>query len=72
MGGPSSGAPRKPIRCIETGEVFPSVHGAALACEVDRRNLQKALRNRRLRAGGYHWCYAMPEGEYLDDFLELC
>ena len=48
----------KPIKCVETGEVFPSLKevgrkkGYSIGC------INHALRGRREKAYGYHWEYA--------------
>lgn len=45
-----------PVRCIETGLVYPSVMAAAAAVFVTRHWLHYSLRT-GCRAGGFHWQY---------------
>ena len=47
----------KPVRCVETREVFPSVAAAAKWAGSDRSAISHAIRLGH-RAGGYHWEYA--------------
>lgn len=48
----------KPVKCVETGEVFMSI------CQVEREKgylrscINHVLRGRRKKAYGYHWEYA--------------
>lgn len=57
---PTPGA--KPVRCIETGHVYPSVEAAAAAAYTSKENIYHALRSKgHYRAGGYHWEYAEPD-----------
>lgn len=44
----------KPVRCIETGEVFQSLSEAARFCERSNPTLRKAIA-KRWRCGGYHF-----------------
>lgn len=51
---PTRGRPRRQVRCVETGEVFPSADAAARAVFVVPKTVEKAL-TKGYRAGGYHW-----------------
>ena len=44
----------KPVRCVETGDVYTSITKAAQAVGVTRCVVSEALR-KGYRAGGYHW-----------------
>lgn len=44
----------KPVICIETGVVYPSIGAAAIACGVEHGNISRATRQ-GMKAGGYHW-----------------
>lgn len=49
----------KPVRCIETGHVYPSVEAAEAAVYTSKGNIHHAIRSEgHYRAGGYHWEYA--------------
>jgi len=48
---------RKPVRCIDTGEVFASVAEAANAKGTYGGNIAKCIQGLRGDAGGYHWEY---------------
>lgn len=49
--------PPRPVRCVETGEVFPSIRAAARAVGVAcTSNISEAILKGR-RAGGFHWQY---------------
>lgn len=50
------GRNRSPVRCIETGMVYPSVTAASAAAFVDRNQLHRSLRT-GCSAGGFHWQY---------------
>ena len=43
------------VRCVETGEEFPSIKSAAEWCGVTSSNLSAVLAGRQKSAGGYHW-----------------
>lgn len=47
---------KKPVRCIETGEVFESRAAAARAVGVADTSLQSAIK-RNGTSAGYHWKY---------------
>jgi len=47
----------KPVLCVETGEVFPSITSAAKSIGVCDKAISQLLNNppNRHTAGGYHW-----------------
>lgn len=49
----------KPVICVETGEIFPSIKDAALSVGVHKHEITAVLRGYRNRktSGGYHWKY---------------
>lgn len=51
----------KPIRCIDTGEVFPSAAAAALAKDIDSVQTLRNAVNCGCRAAGLHWEYIVRE-----------
>ena len=53
----AAAAVRKPVRCVETGEVFESVKAAAAAVNRLPSNISAALKGRAMTSGGYHWEY---------------
>jgi hypothetical protein len=50
----------KPVLCVETGVVYPSIRNAARAINYDNATIQRicACKGRGKTAGGYHWRYA--------------
>eukprot|EP00808_Paulinella_micropora_P002543 g78978.t1 len=61
-------APR-PVRCLETGQVYPSISCAARSVHVVQQTLSKAVRKGG-RAAGFRWMYADDNGEDLCDITE--
>lgn len=55
---PTHGA--KPVRCIETGRVYPSMEAAAQYAHCSACNIGQNCLGRQKSAGGYHWEYAEP------------
>lgn len=50
------GYPMKKVRCIETGEVYPSLQAAARANKMSASNLCRLVKyNIPGICGGYHW-----------------
>lgn len=49
------------VRCIETGEVYPSIRQAALAVDRHFSSLSACLRGSTPRCAGYHWEYVDEE-----------
>lgn len=48
----------KPVRCVETNEVFPSIRCAAIHYGVSATNLGNSIRGKgQKRCAGYHWVY---------------
>jgi hypothetical protein len=47
---------KRPVLCIETGVVYPSVRGAERLSGVCRVNIRNSIRT-GYRAGGHHWKY---------------
>ena len=45
----------KAVRCVETGEIFYSIHSAAESCGVTDGAISAVLRGRNEKSGGYHW-----------------
>ena len=50
------------IICIETNQIFESLHEADRQTNIDYRNIQRSCKNGKI-AGGYHWQYYKKEGE---------
>lgn len=48
----------RPVQCVETGEVFPSVRAAAREYNCDHKNIQRAVSGRYETACKLHWRYA--------------
>lgn len=51
----------KKIQCIETGEIFKSLHEASDKMNIACNNICHCLKGRRPHAGGYHWRYINAE-----------
>ena len=49
---------KRPVRCVETGEVFLTIHSAASLIGVDDKTIIAALNKPTHTAGNYHWCDA--------------
>ena len=61
---PSGGETPRQIRCIETGEVFPSTYAVARRFGIkSNSNLYWALSAKNHMAWGYHWEYYGKEDE---------
>lgn len=52
--------PGRPVRCIETGDIYPSAAAAGRAVYVVKETVHQAIR-RGYRAGGYRWVWADTE-----------
>ena len=50
--------PRRPIRCIETGVVYPSMTKAAAEYGVCTAAISHALKGKQKTSAGMHWEYA--------------
>lgn len=44
-----------PVRCIETGEIFPSASAAASALNLSSSNILKVCKKERQTTGNLHW-----------------
>lgn len=44
-----------PVRCVETGVIYPSGKAAAEAIGISRGSIAHATKGERNRAGGFHW-----------------
>lgn len=51
----------KPVRCIETGEVYYSANEAERQTGVNSSHIGEVCRGIQKTAGGYHWCYFQQE-----------
>lgn len=49
----------KPVRCIETGEIYPSVSEAARQLGVDKVNISRCCLGQQKTSCGYHWEYVV-------------
>ena len=49
----------RPVRCVETGEVFRDAAAAARALGLHRCHINNCCRGRRNEHGGLHWEYAV-------------
>lgn len=60
----------KAVRCVETGEIFPSIKQAATNKGVNAHEITAVLRGWRNRktAGGYHWEYHNSVETSRDEF----
>ena len=48
----------KAVRCLDTGEIYPSASVAAKKIGVDPSNVSKAVRGVQQTAGGFRWEFA--------------
>lgn len=46
---------RKPVQCIETGEIYVTVTEAERKTGIPRQNIRKQINHLISHAGGYHW-----------------
>ena len=54
----------KPVRCVETGRLYPGIAAAAQAMGLKSgASISKALSGVKKTAGGYHWEYADDGGD---------
>ena len=58
---------KKPVICIETGEIFESVKSAAAKAGVTHSCVSMALNGRGKTAGGYRWAYLNPEDKVSEE-----
>lgn len=52
------GRAKRPVKCLETGVIYTSLHEAAAATGACLGPLHCALNGRYRTAGGFHWEYA--------------
>ena len=45
----------KPVKCLDTGEIFPSAHEAECKLRIDNRRISDCCHGKRKTAGGFHW-----------------
>lgn len=45
----------KPVRCVETGKVYPSAVKAGEELGFNRKQISKCLKGHHNTAGGFHW-----------------
>ena len=58
---------KKPIICIDTGEIFDSVKSAAASVGVTHSCISMALTGSIKMAGGYRWAYLNPEDKFSEE-----
>lgn len=46
---------KKPVRCVETGEIFDSIKDAGAAINRLPDGISKVLAGKHKTCGGYHW-----------------
>lgn len=51
----------KPIRCDDTGVVYPSTVAAGQATGINRASISHCANGRYTQAGGYHWSFITKE-----------
>ena len=58
------------IRCVETGEIFPSIKAAAEHYGLNLPNISAVLAGRNKTTGGFHWQYVdgQPPQQRSDNF----
>lgn len=54
---------KKPVRCVETGEVYESVKAAGAAINRWPANISACLNGKQQTCGGYHWEYVEVKDE---------
>lgn len=52
-----SAALKKPVICIETGQVYESALDASVITGVNRNGISQVCNGKAKRAGGYHWAF---------------
>lgn len=50
--------PHRPVRCVETGEVFKNQTEAGRAIGKHKYGINNVLKGKQNTCGGYHWEYA--------------
>ena len=51
----------KPIICIETGAIYPSLSQCERETGISHQNISKAISGKQKTAGGYHWRFATAD-----------
>lgn len=56
--------PCKPVRCVESGQIYPSLCAAARDLRIQQSSISQVINGHRgvKTAGGYHWELANQEG----------
>lgn len=52
-----------PFKCVETGQIFKSLHECARVCNLQRRTIRRRLNGLKNKSSGLHF-------EYLDNCIE--
>ena len=52
------GLPKRPVLCVETGEIFESCSAAARWCGSNSSHISNTCRGTYEQTKGYHWRYA--------------
>ena len=63
------GTKAKPVRCVETGVVYPSMTAAARAVDVWQDGIAKATYRTDLTAGGFHWEFVVDMAANSEEYL---
>lgn len=58
---------RRAVRCIDTGETYPSVSEAARLTGIDRQRIKDCCHHRRQSTQGMHFCFVEEIEERLKD-----
>lgn len=66
----------KPVRCVETGEIYKSTHEASRVTGIGQSNISKCCLGKRKSAGKYHWEWYHPQQASanivdMSDYLEI-
>lgn len=48
----------RPIKCLETGQIFKNSYEAGVFCGAPATNVTRACQKKRKSVKGYHFCYA--------------
>ena len=51
----------KPVKCLETGVIYPSTRDAGRKLGISNANISSCCRGKRHIAGGFHWAYVDKE-----------
>ena len=66
----------KPVRCIETGEIYPSTMEAQRVTGINNASISRCCRGERKTAGNLHWEWYYPQQApahivNISDYLEI-